>query len=243
MNVNKIKTALNEMYASVYQSCTFCKDCDACKLYNEESIIHDCAVKIGEKYGEKLKVLLLEKESKTMHNETGETEAFETQNNQHYKRTYDILNYLINDISIDSYDGYHHVSENELSTLNKFFALTNHYHCSFGKNAHSKKSSNCMWYHCAEIVKKEIEILDPDLIVIQSGWSAKENTNISDIECIAPNDNNKLKIYQTGLYGYNYRGRIVYVIGSYHPSYNLWHKEKYLGKLKERLNAVKNYIR
>lgn len=245
MNVDKIKTTLNEMYVSIYKNCKFCEGCDAVNRKKEASIIHDRAVKIGTKYGEKLKVLIIGKESKSMHSETGETESFETQNNQHYRRTYDILNYLINDISLDSYDGYHHVSENELSTLNAFFALTNHYHCSFGENAHSKQSSNCMWYHCAEIVKKEIEILDPDIIVIQAGWSAKKNTRKSDIERIIPTDNNKPEICQNriGLFSYDYCGRTVYVIGSYHPSYHLWHKDEYLDELKERLKAVKRHMK
>lgn len=184
MNVDKIVNALNKMYAELYSSRKFCENCDACDLKGGEKF--DFAVKVGKNYGDKLKVLVIGKESKEKHTNVGTTESFEVQKNQHYRRTYDILNYLINDVPIDNYNGYKHISEKEISTLNAFFALTNHYHCYFGKKAHSRSSSNCMWYHCAGIVKQEIEILNPDVIIIQAGWAAKESTDLNDLEKILP---------------------------------------------------------
>ena len=214
-----------------------CRNCDASKYSCEkDAVCKDHAVKIGRKYGEKIKVLIIGKESKCKHCSVQEPENFETQNNQHYRRTYDILNYLINDVDIEEYNGYQHVSEKKLSNLHEYFALTNQYHCFFGTKAHGRKTFGNMWDSCAKIVQKEIEILDPDIIVIQEAWSTKNGAEKYIQKLLKPEEN--LKKVENGLYSFEHNGKTGWIIGSHHPSYNLWH-QKPLKELKERLIKIK----
>ena len=36
--------------------------------------------------------------------------------------------------------------------------------------------------------------------------------------------------------------RVCYIIGSYHPSFHSWHKDEYLGLLKERIITTRNML-
>ncbi len=254
--LNSIEMKLKDMYDE-----HFC--CDGrCKCFNdcskkmdfdyESSIICNRNLKVGKYYGEKTKVLFIGKEN-THRSESltpVEPESFLTQKNQHYKRTKFMLSAFLdecNEADINNYDGYNFTSSNE-DTLHKYFALTNHYHCAYKKKADANKyhgitSDNTMWYNCVEIVRKEIEILEPDVVVIQSGWSAKEKA-LKDIRKYFSENWDVKQDKLVGLYKAENKesGRVCYVIGSYHPSFHCWHEEKYLGLLKKRIIKTRNIL-
>lgn len=254
--LNSIELNLKEMYDEQFNCNGKCKcfgDCSKEMDFDfESSIICNRNLKVGKLYGKKTRILFIGKENTNRSTSLTpvEPESFLTQKNQHYKRTKFMLSALLgecNEEDINNYDGYNFISPHE-DTLHKYFALTNHYHCAFKKNVdackcHGIKCNNAMWYNCVEIVRKEIEILEPDVIVIQSGWSAKGKA-LTDIRKYF---NESWEVKQDKLVGL-YKAenketdRICYIIGSYHPSFHSWHKDEYLGLLKERIITTRNML-
>lgn len=243
---NNIELKLKQMYDAHFCCDGKCECFNACcntmQFTAESSIICNRNLKIGKRYGEKAKILFIGKENKNRSAglTPAEPESFLTQKNQHYNRTRFILSALLGECDEDAvskYDGYAFASPND-DTLHRYFALTNHYHCVFKQKAdarqyHGIKANNTMWYNCVEIVRKEIEILEPDVIVIQSGWSVKENA-LTDIKKYFNEKWDLRKTQFVGLYKAKNTesGRICYIIGSYHPSFHLWHQDQYLAPLK-----------
>lgn len=265
-----MKTLLNDMYNGQYSNivyngqnkyavCQCFLECKTCDFDYGSSFICNRSLKLGEWYEKtKIKVLFIGKEDVSCITEGAlQPESFLDVKNQHYIGTKHILAAILGYCSIDDITNYqnkeiHFKGEEH---LHKQFALTNHYHCAFkkksqeGKN-HGIKSTNTMWNNCALIVRKEIETLQPEVIVVQSGWSAKSKISsknrIKDMSCyfgeewtIVENDD------VFGLYeAYNKETeKVCYIIGSYHPSFHQWNNEKYLCPLKSRVKKVRELIK
>ncbi len=254
--LNRIELKMKEMYDEQFDCNGKCKCFDDCskkmKFDFESSIICNRNLKVGNRYGEKTKILFIGKENTNRSTSLIPVMPanFITQTNQHYKRTKFILSALLSECDeddINNYDGYAFISKNE-ETLHKYFALTNHYHCAFKKKVdadkyHGIESNNTMWYNCVEIVRREIEILEPDVIVIQSGWSAKEKC-LKDISRYFGESWEVKQDKLIGLYKAENKesDKVCYVIGSYHPSFHLWHRPEYLGLLKKRIIETRNML-
>lgn len=254
--INSISSAMKEMYDGKFLCNGKCESFGDCskkmEFDSESSIICNRNLKVGKQYGDLTKILFIGKENTNRSTELTPVEpaSFITQTNQHYRRTKFILSALLgkcDEDDINNYDGYNFTSQNE-DTLHNYFALTNHYHCAFKKKVdadkyHGIKSSNTMWYNCVEIVRKEIEILEPDVVVIQSGWAAKENA-LKDIRKYFSVNWDVRQDKLVGLYKAENTetGRVCYIIGSYHPSFHCWHEEKYLSSLKERIIETRNML-
>lgn len=240
--------------------CPYFEECSKGRSYNEEcSIISNQNVKIGEEYGKCYpKILFIGKEntSRTPFDEIGRPADFIEQKNQHYVRTKFILAALLGSISkeqISEYNGYDHPEIKEEKELCKKFALTNHYHCAFKKDNknHGIKVTDTMWDNCAKITAQEIEVLEPDIIVIQGGWSAKDKHTANKMNGIYAyffNDKNKWEIAEDdSIYGLYWatdktNGKMCCIIGSYHPAFHLWHQEEYLIPLKQRIEKANRWI-
>ena len=217
---------------------------------SEYSFFDDRCARIGKNYGLPgiPKIVFIGKESRCKHTETTAPEDFEEQKNQHYSRTRGILAALLGMTERIETDRklYWFPSENASGTykLHRIFALTNHYHCAFKKTekAHGVRSTDGMWYNCAEIVKKELKILNPDIVVIQAGWStkqgaAKDIAKYFDDSCLVTSDPDCSGLYW--LVDEHTKEKRICVIGSYHPSFHCWHQPKYMDPLNERINRAK----
>lgn len=253
--ISILKEAEN-MYNEIFCCNGKCSCFDQCSnkmpFDSDASIICNRSLKLGSLYGKKAKILFVGKESVTpsWSSSPVEPESFLTQRNQHYRRTKFILSSLLNDCddnTVSSFDGYNFTSENE-DSLHKYFALTNHYHCAYKKSDeknkhHGIKSNDVMWYNCVNIVKKEAQLLSPDVIVIQGGWSVKKDA-LPDMKKYFSEAYKVTALNTKGLYKAENKtsGHICYVIGSYHPSFPSWHKEKYLGQLKACINEVRGIL-
>lgn len=220
---------------------------------SDYSFFDDCCAKIGENYGLSgiPKIVFIGKESTCKHTETTVPENFEEQKNQHYRRTRAILAALLgitDEIEVGS-EIYSFRPENSSDTykLHTIFSLTNHYHCAFKKTkkAHGVRSTYVMWDKCTEIVKKELKILNPDIVVIQAGWSTKQGADKDIAKYFTDNYVVTLDPNCPGLYWlvdkYTKEKRRC-VIGSYHPSFHCWHQEKYIVPLNDRINRAKVWL-
>jgi uracil-DNA glycosylase len=166
--------------------------------------------------------------------------------NQHYRATKHILGALLGCCDVSDVTNKAHTVRSE-DTLSKRFAMTNHYHCAFRQSdkKHGVRTTDFMWENCAEIVRLELEILKPHVVVIQSGWSARESSlqksRIDGVACYFDNDWTITESREVScLYEARHiSGRLCYVIGSYHPSFHLWNDEEYLVPLKKRISMVR----
>lgn len=257
--MNKYINCLSKMYNHHYSNDGKCDCVEECKnsicynnvAYHDNSIICNKNVKVGIEYGSNKypKVLIIGKEPTNSQIVIEEPASFFNQKNQHYKRTFAILCKLIFGCQIDDYNGYNESEGNRkdyIKIANKYFALTNHYHCAYKKSVkkHGIKCSDVMWDNCAEIVKKEINILQPDIIVIQAGWTANSSESkkrVSGIKMMMPEaitilreDEKHRTLYWAGT---DNQEKKICIIGSYHPSYPLWHYK--LDELKCNLSVAR----
>lgn len=190
------------------------------------------------------KVVFIGKEDTSPSQTTVETADFVTQQNQHYRETRAVLSFLLkqtNDIDYKDERTYNFVNNNETIPSHTLFALTNHYHCAFkeSEKVHGLPSTDKMWENCCNVVKEELEILKPDIFIIQAGWSLKSNalrhiqkyfdsdlytvekdTSISALYWLKNNNDNTIKCC---------------IIGTFHPSYPGSYNTDYRIALKKRM--------
>lgn len=227
-----------------------CRDLDAV-INNEHSFCANYNARIGKNFGMLgiPKIVFIGKESTHRSNHTEYPANFREQKNQHYRRTRATLAALLGITDVvdeQNQDAYSFVlpgSKNEYD-LHTLFAFTNHYHCAFKKTekVHGVPTTDVMWHNCTRIVKAELEVLRPDIIVIQSGWSTKKHAekyikeyfpDIFEVKC-DPDCN--------GLYwleNVHTQVRECCIIGSYHPSFHCWHQANYLNPLNERIKKAR----
>ena len=103
------------------------------------------------------------------------------------------------------------------------FCLTNYFKCAFktekqeGKY-HGVKNSTLMKKNCAKILLKEIEVLQPDVVVIQGKFAHASFYNeqglLQSNSCVDEKNFNKISV---GCYKRKEDGSLFYIIWSYHP--------------------------
>ncbi len=154
--------------------------------------------------------------------------------NAHYLRTF----YTVAQILLDSKDlpkGFSkkHMSQSKFEDLRHSFALTNYYKCVFSDDNKNSgvKHSKIMEKYCSKNLLCEIEILKPDIVIIQgknhkSFWNS---INWSEVDNTAKKIKIKDKTYELGLYQTIINNKKVYIIDSYHPTaYGIWEKHEIL---------------
>ena len=258
-----MRNALDEMYNRRYsleqggkRVCSCFSECEAAEYCPACSFICNRSARVGNRYESmNTKVVFIGKEDTACHLKTVAPANFHEQKNQHYIGTKHILAALLGKCSVDAITNYpskeaHFDGED---TLCEVFALTNHYHCAFKNNKkhHGVNTTTKMWDNCATLVRAELEILLPNVVVIQAGWSANRNTaSRVRIDWInAYFDSEKWSIVEDdeafGLYIAKNTAThaLCYIIGAYHPSFAKWNQEKYLSPLKKRILRVRELMK
>ena len=250
-----MKESLNKMYNNQFQN-SVCACFEECKTDDFDvgcSFICNRSAKVGKKYSrEKIRIVFIGKEDVSSIKDLDEPASFISTKNQHYRGTKSILAALLGHCSVDDITNKEKYIKDE-ETLHESFALTNHYHCTFkttkqsGKR-HGIKNSDAMWDNCANVVKKELEVLSPSVVVIQAGWSArKKSTQESRVKGVKAYFNEQWVVSEDkeifGLYIAKHNsGNTCYIIGSYHPSFHKWNNDLYLEPLKQRVDKVRKII-
>lgn len=214
---------LNRMYQEHYRDgkCPYYSECFA-SAAGPSKFEFDYAAKVGVNYGEAgfPKILIVGQEGKSGHTETGKTSESIEQNNEHYRKTLYTLALLLGETKPASF------SVNDLKSseeLLKRFCLTNYYKCAL-QGSDSQACRNLphtkeMKENCHHILEKEIEILEPDVVIIQGKFTPEAFWNaFGKGERIA---GNRTEADDTlSLYRYNPEGKKpFYIIYSYHPCY------------------------
>lgn len=237
--VETLKKELNEMYRTAFENCEKCnyEHCGIHKTSYKDKIKYDYAAHLGEKYGEgKYKVLFVGKEGLKHHEEVDKTQSIlnTKPNNKHYLGTIYTLA-LLNDKKPES------MKLNDLKeyeNIHKQFCLTNYFKCAFlEENDDTQKvrglpGNTYMKDHCYEILIKEIEILKPDLVIIQGKFTTKPFWDALDEEHKAKLLYKNAKI---SLYKYTLKNRTFCVLWSYHPASSDWS-----GTLQDFIKAIKH---
>lgn len=222
---------INELDA-VYKK-HYCNE-NKCSCYSECSngmpnpkIECDYSTRVGVNYADcSPKVMMIGQESLNPHYEHNiPTESLEEDSNNHYRKT---LFTLAKIISGEEPDGY---SINDLKKYNELltkFCLTNYFKCAFTNDkskAHGLKHNKAMKKNCCQLLLEEINVLEPDLLVVQGKFTTKDFWNKLEkngYELIWANNNKNISLYK-----YEYNGKPLYVLYSYHPSaYGKWYETK-----------------
>ena len=148
--------------------------------------------------------------------------------NPHYLRTfYSVAQILLNDNDVPEGFSKKHMSQSKFEDLRHSFALTNYYKCVFSDNANNSNISHSkiMERNCSENLIKEIEILEPDILIMQGKRHKTFWNNINYEE--VPNTQKTIcinnKNYEIGLYKTTINGKTTYIVDSYHPtSRGIW---------------------
>lgn len=209
-------------------------DENECPHYNECAESMNCENKlkfyrtrIGSNYdNEQIKILVVGQEDVGKAKEYTCCEPVtmeEAGYNPHYLRTF----YSVAHILMDSKDlpkdfSKEAMSKNIYENLRHRFALTNYYKCVFSDNSNNSKveHSKTMEQNCSRQLLAEIEMLKPDILIIQGKnhktfWS---NINYEEV----PNTKKVIHInnrnYEIGLYKTTINSKITYIVDSYHPT-------------------------
>lgn len=164
--VSRLESIYKEYYGN---GC--CQYFDECKKgFPENPQVQFDKAKVGEMYGEKTeipKIVFVGIEGLNGHQKITETETDKCYN-PHYKGVRYILAYLLS-----SYIGKERPNsvlknclKNYVETT-KYFSLLNCYKCAFGDNPKGRPHSESMEENCQEILFREIEVLEPDIVVFQ----------------------------------------------------------------------------
>ena len=215
--------ALDQMYQEHYCGgiCPYYDVCFASTEVNPK-FKFDYAAKVGANYSNnsKVKVLVVGQEGKNGHTRTGKTEERIEQDNEHYRKTLYTLALIL---CKDTPKGFSKEALRPYEKLLKNFCLTNYYKCAIQKgNAYACRDlphTQTMRANCYRILVKEIDILEPDIVIIQgkftpeSFWAAYENGKRIDGNKTEENDS-------ISLYRYTHKnGKPFYVLYGYHPCY------------------------
>ena len=235
---------LNKMYDNFYKNGCNYNSCSNCMNESPANIKFDYAAKVGEDYGKvgAYKVLVVGKESKYQH-ATVEKPAddISKSSNTHYRGTLYMLTLLLTNEVPES------TSVNDLKKHNdllKQFCLTNYFKCAFREYDKNKKGkitvrglpvNQFMKDACCKLLLQEIEILEPDIVIMQGKFTSKlfwETLEKEEFEC-KYGGNTPISLYR-----YTLNGRSFYILWGYHPAYPRW--SKYKTQLIEAISIFKN---
>lgn len=245
--VETLKKELNEMYQTAFENCRKCnyKKCSARKLSYKQKIKYDYAVHIGEKYDEgKYKVLCVGKEGtddhKTVENTISISDPQIRHDNVHYLGTI----YTLALLEGENPQSTKYSDLEKYKDIHKQFCLTNYFKCAFTEENEKEDKvrglsvNSSMKSECFKILLKEIEILKPNLVIIQGKfttdpfWKALEKEHKAKILYKNAESNPDISLYK-----YTLKSRAFCVLWSYHPASPKWHKT--LPQFKEALEMFK----
>lgn len=180
---------LNRMYDNEYYTdkdgyCRFFSECK--KNINEPVKFYSDRVKIGEKYGEcyegkKTPKMLFcglegvhkginETKIPSIDNENGLSKPSLTATNMHYRGLRYVLSYIMsglfqirqpNDATL------HELDNPVFKEFLNYYCLTNIYKCAFSERTSGLPHSKEMKHNCYELFFSEIDVLKPDIVVLQ----------------------------------------------------------------------------
>lgn len=232
--VETLKKELNEMYRKAFENCEKCnyEHCSARRKKSKCKIKYDYAAHLGEKYDEgEYKVLCVGKEGYGEHKEVENAiPIFNPDTNKKCANPH----YLGTIYTLALLDGKEPASATfgdlkEFNKIHEYYCLTNYFKCAFlkenddPKNVHGLSVTKYMKDHCYEILLKEIEILKPDLVVIQGKFTTNPFWNALEKEYEAEilYENAKGNI---SLYKYTLKNQTFCILWSNHPASWVWTK-------------------
>lgn len=243
---------LEKMYKSVYP-CSRFSECSK----NGENCIPGCGnkfykAKLGKNYGKNnsTKIMFVGKEAPDDSGNLSQLSIEEPSditkcphNNYHYFKTIYTAAILANKTpkTPDRDD------LSEFGDLRHNFCLTNYYKCAFKKTTKNQSVSvnSAMSKYCGDILLQEIELLQPEIIVIQGKFTNKMFWN--GLETLSQNrygkDLWKSNSCNISVTQYKYKNEKTFcVVWSYHPCAfgNKW--EKCLSEFEQALYIAKNNI-
>lgn len=241
---------LQNMYEDYYKE-GFCKYQNACTEGLGDKRVKFCCdrVKLGDQYGKdprlpKIVCVGLEGVHEECENQIIKDIVPPSDNawNPHYKGVRYVLAYLLS-----SFENKKKPENSRKNTLIEYqntisqYALTNCYKCAFGDptKVRGLEHSNAMQRNCQEILFSEIDILQPDILIIQIVKNKPTNfpQNIfsryrGSEKCIrGDGDKDNTSVYELK----HTSGKRFLVIWTYHGAWLKFHGEEYL---KKKLNPV-----
>lgn len=160
---------LRILYNSLYcdGKCKYAEECeDSVPMRSRENWIkNDWSAKIGDHYDltindKPVRILIIGKEGKSFSDCLTKPSRWWADMNRHYKMTYNLLKNVFSYWPTKDAD----------DIILTMFTLSNAYSCAFRRHKDQTtgiKNTEIQRKNCSEIRKKEIEILEPTLIIIQ----------------------------------------------------------------------------
>lgn len=169
---------LKKMYKEYYTESGKCRHFSECKKDAKKAECFTCDKALvgknyGEKYDEKIeipKIVFVGLEGLNGHKEIKPTDdtCDNAPYNPHYKGVRYVLAYLLSPfIGKERPDSVLKRNLKNYTNTTKYFALLNCYKCAFGNKPRGRFHTSSMEENCQEILFREIEILEPDIVVFQ----------------------------------------------------------------------------
>lgn len=225
MNSNEKINEIEKVYNDFFGECektNRCGQVDLKKEFDKNTVMYDHGIQFSENYFDmKYKILVVGLSSRGSINEKARCVKLDPGKYPHWKGTA-LVSILFNNekLSNDEMDDIEKNIEKRTELCqNTEFAFTDFYKCAFSKDGthhDDVKYSTKMQNNCLELFKKEIEFLDPSLILVQG----INNKKIIDIvfgdsgEEIPYDDGNE----RMGMWKYGFNGKAIYVIISPFPA-------------------------
>ena len=222
---NDYLTELKKVYENFYSDDGKCPYYEMCsKNIAVTKYSFDYTTRVGVEYGkyDLPRVLFIGQEGTDKHNEFfPPADSLDNVSKYHYPRTLWTLTKIYTGENINASDLKKEVYTKYLKTL----SLTNYYKCAFFKSKPKNINLNSGLYHTSDmklnfykLLLSEIEILQPDLIVVQGQFTNKYfwnglNYNFGKGSLIYINSNKKIELYK-----HQNKNRTIYIIYSYHPA-------------------------
>lgn len=155
--------------------------------------------------------------------------------NQHYLRTfYTVAHILLDSKNVPKGFEKKDMNYSKFEDLRHSFALTNYYKCVFSDDNKNTgvKHSKVMEKYCSQNLLFEIELLKPDIVIIQ-GKNHKNfwnSINWAEVDNTAKKFIISNKKYEIGLYRAQISNKTFYIVDSYHPTAygGIWKKHEVL---------------
>lgn len=240
---------LNDLFGRIYCNDGCCSCFQQCSANMESPKIKcDYATRVGENYGQSdyPKVVIMGQESVNHHNEhTPPAPSLEDASNEHYRKTLYTLAMCLKGVQPKAYSV--KALKNHESLLTHY-CLTNYYKCAFSDDkdkVHGLDHSKSMKENCCKILLKELDILEPDLLIVQGKFTTKHLWDSLDEKYGKGRriwGNNKGKPDTVSLYQHMMNKKPFYILYSYHPSaIHCWSETK--TDLKAAINEFRNRVK
>lgn len=180
MELDYYESRLESLYKEYYGNggCPFFDECE--KGISKSCTFRFDKAKVGVEYGknpEIPKIVFVGLEGLNEHQGIEETETVNCYN-PHYKGVRYVLAYLLSSyFSKERPDSVLKECLKDYVETMEYFALLNCYKCAFGDDSQGRPHSEAMRVNCQEILFREIEALEPDIVVFQVKDKNKRPTN------------------------------------------------------------------